>query len=1541
MSLHNSEGLRLVSFDGGGPRGLSQLEIMRSIVHRVQKGGDSEDSEVLLPSKYFHMMGGSDTGGILVILLTRLNMSMDRASEALHKVIEGVWDGVARTPAERTARLKQEMEELLSSIGVPINAKLEEERREGRCLGFVVAKPKSDANGKAIFRTYKLRDELPSGITIVEAVLATCASSSFLPLSFGPALRQKEYVGACFGIPNPTREVILEAHKAFSSRIGVKALISLGNGHPGVLTADDGSSHISTMRTMKGIVVDCERVAREIKAQMSHLGVYHRFSLEEVVEDAFQESMSVSPLLVTATVNYLEDKDTLGRMTTCMKVLEGNKAFTTLEQLKYSGGGQAVYKGLPPVTRHFVMRNEPWSRLTGGILEQNPSEEQVVIVVTGLGGCGKTQLVTKFAHDYHDNYGRIFLVDGSSERSIRADLIAHVRSLGPDYSQAMLNDALDFFCRPQNKDWLLIIDNVDDLSVDVAKYLPQCTHGTIIITSRNHSLGKLSSIESLHISLDVMTREEAVDSIMISSRLTKTATAIKGAGMIAEELGFLPVALVQAGCYIFESQCTCQEYFGLLKKYRAEMMDAPSADRQRGSAYATFDISYNRLPENIRSFLHIISFFHFANFPMALLSHAASVNFRSENFKLRARRSDFNASIQLLSTMLCPSGSWDPHQTDIIVTVLQSYSLASFVPASGALLLQIHPLTHNWAYDRIPIERRQEFKFAAARLLACGDEGSDAGLERYLFPHVDSLLNGPQDTNIEIELNDLASFASICQRLGRAKHSKRMWQDVYDKVREEGEPESVEQAVVALQLSLCLDEDRKMQEDLVLQAIKIREKHFSADDDEMLDARTQLMGIYEYQCRYGEAQVIMEQIVESYRNKFGPDAHQTLKAIGELAWSHAWQGQYSKTEELERHVLDRRLSLLGEHHIDTLAAKHNLGYTLFALGRYDQAVELLSQAVEGQQKQLGLTHKTTLFSIRNLCLTYHAMGLFTKAANLQLEVVQEFSDVFGNIQDTLNAKEDLANTYIQQSHYSEAEELLRHILEARKKHLGDEHPDTLQAIKVLSLCYFRHSDYANAEKLRKHLVTVNTKQFGPDHRSTIDAMGDLAATYRNQHKYSEALTLEVKVLEGLKALLGDTRWETLNAMENLCETYNALYRFKDAESLVRHVVDERIRQMGEDQPHTYLGIQRLAIVYGHQGRYDEAEALHKKVLEGQKVKLGYNHEFTITSMQHLASISRIQGRYKDSEQLYREAVNRFQELIGDSGVVTILAKKNLASILCVLGRYGEAEPIQRGVYDALKQLRGENNEDTFYAEEELATIYLEQGRVDEAAKMLESIVEKWKAKSVSQGVFPVTPMKALAQSYELQGRFREASALLQNVVDIQLRRLGSDHPQYLHALLQLSIVHHSSGQYKDAESILMELVPKFETKLGASHPHTVESQEALGNVYRALGRYPEAEAKLQQASKAQVEIYGENHPRVLRNMFHQSLLYHDSGQLEEAKELTRRVKDLQQAILGESHPHYLSTLLLEQNIERRIYEETYGFSARARNFMHGVRWFLS
>jgi len=50
--------------DGGGPRAISQLDILGKIMFRIQYDRNPNDPDTpILPCDYFDMMGGSDTGG--------------------------------------------------------------------------------------------------------------------------------------------------------------------------------------------------------------------------------------------------------------------------------------------------------------------------------------------------------------------------------------------------------------------------------------------------------------------------------------------------------------------------------------------------------------------------------------------------------------------------------------------------------------------------------------------------------------------------------------------------------------------------------------------------------------------------------------------------------------------------------------------------------------------------------------------------------------------------------------------------------------------------------------------------------------------------------------------------------------------------------------------------------------------------------------------------------------------------------------------------------------------------------------------------------------------------------------------------------------------------------------------------------------------------------------------------------------------------------------------------------------------------------------
>lgn len=192
---------------------------------------------------------------------------------------------------------------------------------------------------------------------------------------------------------------------------------------------------------------------------------------------------------------------------------------------------------------------------------EDPSHQRTM-VLCGLGGIGKSQLAIQYAYTYENTYSSVWWVNASTTASLSQSILgiaqqlvsyhAHLRtSTGktPDYSgiATMLGlpvDAVDqagqlgasadtkpiigavkfWLTNKNNQEWLIIVDNYDDLeTVDIADFLPRSS-GHIIITSRSQDSRRLGS----SFELDVVSLDDGIE-ILRKSAGTKSEEFSKGA----------------------------------------------------------------------------------------------------------------------------------------------------------------------------------------------------------------------------------------------------------------------------------------------------------------------------------------------------------------------------------------------------------------------------------------------------------------------------------------------------------------------------------------------------------------------------------------------------------------------------------------------------------------------------------------------------------------------------------------------------------------------------------------------------------------------------------------------------------------------------------------------------------------------------------------------------------------------------------------------------------------------------------------------------
>ncbi|RPB06363.1 hypothetical protein P167DRAFT_530999 [Morchella conica CCBAS932] len=202
------------------------------------------------------------------------------------------------------------------------------------------------------------------------------------------------------------------------------------------------------------------------------------------------------------------------------------------------------------------------------------------VILSGLGGVGKTNIALEYAYRYKQCFTSVFWVNGSSEetildgfRSIAGRLIDHYArnsiDATPNYNRIALDlslNGLRWLSQQSNREWLLILDNVDDLeSFNIDSFIPTCDHGTVIITTRRRRPEWLSNWFGISLTWGRIEKEAATE-------LTK-------------KLGNLPLALVQAGAYISANRITLRSYINTFDAhFKLVFSDLP-----HGSSYTQHD----------------------------------------------------------------------------------------------------------------------------------------------------------------------------------------------------------------------------------------------------------------------------------------------------------------------------------------------------------------------------------------------------------------------------------------------------------------------------------------------------------------------------------------------------------------------------------------------------------------------------------------------------------------------------------------------------------------------------------------------------------------------------------------------------------------------------------------------------------------------------------------------------------------------------------------------------------------------------------------
>jgi len=240
---------------------------------------------------------------------------------------------------------------------------------------------------------------------------------------------------------------------------------------------------------------------------------------------------------------------------------------------------------------HFVGREMELKALAQAIGTAKPAVVMPA-VATGLGGIGKTSLVTEFAYRYGVYFhGGVFWLNCAAPDQVASQIAACAVGLKLDITGLSLDEqvqrVLNAWQSPMPR--LLIFDNCGDWAV-LDRWKPKFGGCRVLVTSRSDAWPTLTQIR-----LGLLSSGE---SRLLLQRLCERLSDAE-ADMIATDLGHLPLALHLAGSYL----ATYPHH--MVEQYRKDLTIAhrslkgrgalPSPTRHEQDVEATFMLSFNQL----------------------------------------------------------------------------------------------------------------------------------------------------------------------------------------------------------------------------------------------------------------------------------------------------------------------------------------------------------------------------------------------------------------------------------------------------------------------------------------------------------------------------------------------------------------------------------------------------------------------------------------------------------------------------------------------------------------------------------------------------------------------------------------------------------------------------------------------------------------------------------------------------------------------------------------------------------------------------------
>lgn len=338
-----------------------------------------------------------------------------------------------------------------------------------------------------------------------------------------------------------------------------------------------------------------------------------------------------------------------------------------------------------------------------------------ILVVCGLGGAGKSQLVLNYVQDFKDDYTASFWIDASSQARLEADyrrihkLLLHPKrdDTGID---VCVSEVKQWCHRRDSGRYLFVLDSADDIEheesseyIDLQKYIVDVASADVLITTRIQSAKDMTELEAVQVS--ELTPEESRLIFAKRLRLSNPDLEVqKEIDAVTEELGHFALAVSLAAAYVGSTRRLRAHPAAYLVEY-AERRKTLLARRPKQhidqygeSVLTTWEISYAAILSQCPEACKLLAFVAFLD---------------SGNIFPQLLSPDHEGASSVLASMIWGQASAMPlrDKLDRSFEILELYSLLQW--SNQHETFSMHKLVYTWASERLETAEQAAFCLAA------------------------------------------------------------------------------------------------------------------------------------------------------------------------------------------------------------------------------------------------------------------------------------------------------------------------------------------------------------------------------------------------------------------------------------------------------------------------------------------------------------------------------------------------------------------------------------------------------------------------------------------------------------------------------------------------------------------------------------------------------------------------------------------------------------------------------------------------------------